>query len=65
MDLNKVLAELENYKNDDRDQVLAKYIEMRLTKSLNTYYKELDKNISSIYSKNELRLLKKVNSIQK
>lgn len=65
MDLNRVLAELEKYKNDDRDQVLAKYIEMRLTKSLNTYYKELDKNISSIYSKNELRLLKKVNSIQK
>ena len=63
MDLNKILNDLSKYKNNsDKEEVLKKYIQMRLTKSLDSYYKELDKSINYFYSrKQDAKMLKKIN----
>ena len=63
MDLNKILDDLSKYKNNsDKEEVLKKYIQIRLTKSLDSYYKELDKSINYFYSrKQDAKMLKKIN----
>ena len=63
MNLNKSLDDLSKYKNNsDKKEVLKKYIQIRLTKSLDSYYKELDKSINYFYSrKQDIKMLKKIN----
>ena len=63
MNLNKILDDLSKYKNNsDKEEVLKKYIQIRLTKSLDSYYKELDKSINYFYSrKQDVKMLKKIN----
>lgn len=61
MNLNKILLDLQKHKNTDREELLANYIKMRLTTSLTVYYNELDKSISYLNAKNEVRLLKRMN----
>ena len=63
MNLNKILDDLSKYKNNsDKEEVLKKYIQIRLTKSLDSYYKELDKSINYFYSrKQDIKMLKKIN----
>ena len=63
MNLNKILDDLSKYKNNsDKEEVLKKYIQIRLTKSLASYYKELDKSINYFYSrKQDVKMLKKIN----
>ena len=56
MNLNKILDDLSKYKNNsDKEEVLKKYIQIRLTKSLDSYYKELDKSINYFYSRKQSR----------
>ena len=63
MNLNKILDDLSKYKNNsNKEEVLKKYIQIRLTKSLDSYYKELDKSINYFYSrKQDIKMLKKIN----
>ena len=63
MNLNKILDDLSKYKNNsDKEEVLKKYIQIRLTKSLDSYYKELDKSMNYFYSrKQDIKMLKKIN----
>lgn len=57
MDLNIVLKDLQNYKRS-RDTLLPMYIQLRLDKSLVTYYKQLSSSIKYYDKKDELRILK-------
>lgn len=57
MDLNIVLKDLQNYKRR-RDTLLPMYIQLRLDKSLITYYKQLSSSIKYYDKKDELRILK-------
>lgn len=57
MDLNIVLKDLQNYKRS-KDTLLPMYIQLRLDKSLVTYYKQLSSSIKYYDKKDELRILK-------
>lgn len=65
MDLTKILEDLNNYKATNREEILANYIQQRLKASLSVYYKELDKTISYLNAKNELKLLRQLNNSKK
>lgn len=57
MDLNIVLKDLQDYKRS-KDTLLPMYIQLRLDKSLVTYYKQLSSSIKYYDKKDELRILK-------
>ena len=46
----------------DIAEVKRKYINDRLTKSLNSYYKELSDSVNFLNSKEELNIIKKINN---
>lgn len=57
MDLNIVLKDLQKYKRS-KEILLPMYIQLRLDKSLLTYYKQLSSSIKYYDKKDELRILK-------
>lgn len=59
MNLNVILEDLQSYKRD-KSMLLPMYIQLRLNKSLETYYKQLASSIRYCDKKDELRILKKL-----
>ena len=57
MDLNIILSDLQKYKRRKKD-LLPYYIQLRLNKSLVTYYRQLATSIRYYDKKDELRILK-------
>ncbi len=57
MDLNIILKDLQKYKRS-KDTLLPMYIQLRLDKSLVTYYKQLASSIKYYDKKDELKILK-------
>lgn len=57
MDLNIILSDLQKYKRSKKD-LLPYYIQLRLNKSLVTYYRQLATSIRYYDKKDELRILK-------
>ena len=55
--LYSMLNDMSKY-HRDKDDLLAYYINKRLNKSLQVYYKELSKSIEYLSSKSELKVLK-------
>ena len=60
--LRHMLEILSNYKKDKK-YLLEKYINDRLTKSLETYYSELSSSLEYLISKDDLRVLKNLNKV--
>lgn len=60
--LELIIKELDNYKRN-KEQLMYKYINDRLTKSLNSYYKELSDSVNFLNSKEELNIIKKINNL--
>ena len=58
--LENMLYDLSCHKRD-RNYVLTQSISERLNKSLQTYYKELNNSVSYLSSKDEMKVLKKMN----
>lgn len=58
--LNKILEELSDYKKDNA-KLIEYYINKRLNDSLVTYYDTLQKSVDFFASKDELKVLKKLN----
>ena len=58
--LNKILAELSTYKKDNA-KLIEYYINKRLNESLSTYYDTLNKSIEYFATKDNLKVLKKLN----
>lgn len=67
MSLQTILNELQQHKHlENREEVLTKYIEERLRRSLNTYYEELDNSLMYLAAhdtkpRDDVRFLKKLN----
>lgn len=59
MNLNVILEDLQSYKRD-KSILLPMYIQLRLNKSLETYYKQLASSIRYYDKRDELRILKKL-----
>lgn len=61
-DLNKMLADISNYKRN-RNDLLEMYIKERLNKSLETYYSQLSSSLEYLASKDGIRVLKNSDKI--
>ena len=62
--IKEIIAELKNYSNKNKQQILAQSIQERLDQSLNSYYADLQKAFESIDYYNEkhnLSVVKKLN----
>lgn len=59
--LVQILNELQQYKNNDK--LITKYVEQRLSQSLNQYYKDLNSSLNFLNSPNRdfKKLAKKLN----
>ena len=57
------LTELSKHKNYDKEDLLLQHINERLTKSFDTYQKELDTSIDYLQRRNELNVMKKMNKL--
>lgn len=57
MELNSILNDLQKYKRD-KSKLLPYYIQLRLNKSLLTYYNQLSNSLRYYDRKDELRILK-------
>lgn len=62
--LNNMLNTLSKYKRN-KDDLIELYINERLEKSLKTYYLELYNSLDYLLSKNDLRVLKNVDKVEK
>lgn len=60
MDLLYILNEMKDYKRPKED-LLVLYINERLNKSLQTYYKELSSSVLFLSSKDEMQVCKCLN----
>ena len=58
-ELDSLLEELKQYKRD-KNHLMEFYIEERLNKSLEVYYKELTDSIQYLARRDELNVLKKM-----
>ena len=58
--LENMLNDMKNY-HRDKNSLLIYYINKRLNESLNIYYKELENSITYLSSKNDMKVLKKMN----
>lgn len=58
--LKIILNDMSKY-HRDKDTLNQLYIEDRLQKSLESYYHELNKSIDYLNTKDQLKLLKKIN----
>ena len=62
MNTLNILKDLNKYKRD-KEYLKSFYIEERLNKSLETYYKELIRQSEHLRSKNELRVIRRMNKL--
>ena len=58
------LKELSQHKNTDREDLLLQHINARLTKSFDTYQKEIDTSIEYLKRRNELSVVRKMNRLK-
>lgn len=58
------IEELQEYKTP-KDELLEKYIKLRLDKSYNNYNQELEKCLDYLSRRNELNVTKKLNRMNK
>ena len=58
--LDSMLLDLSKHKRN-RDELMHYYVNMRLSKSLEVYYKELSENLDYLAGKNGLRVLRQLN----
>ena len=58
------LNELSQHKNTDREDLLLQHINARLTKSFDTYQKEIDTSIEYLERRNELSVVRKMNRLK-
>ena len=60
--LNNMLKDIEKYKRCKKD-LMEYYIQERLSKSLETYYKQLSYSLEYLISKDNLKVLKNSNKL--
>ena len=58
------LSELDKHKNTDKEDLLLQHINERLTKSFDTYQKEMDLSIEYLKRRNELNVVRKLNRLR-
>ena len=61
--LNKMLKDLDNYKEKDKNILLEKYVNNRLSKSLQVYYDSLIKSLNSLVDKDAYKVLKSISKL--
>lgn len=60
MNLKQVLNDLSKY-NRSKDYLLSLYVNDRLNKSLQTYYKKIEECYNSLKYKNNIKIIKYLN----
>lgn len=58
--LDILLDKIHDHNNISYNQLLEKYIQERLNKSLQTYYKELKLNSTSVLNGKDINIIKKL-----
>lgn len=58
--LDLLLNKIHNHKNIPYEQLLEKYIQERLNKSLQTYYNELKLNSTSVLKGKDVNIIKEL-----
>lgn len=61
--LNKMLKDLDNYREKDKNILLEKYVNNRLSKSLQVYYDSLIKSLNSLVDKDAYKVLKSISKL--
>ena len=61
----KMLSDLSQYKNSDKEELMLKYINERLDRSFQSYEADVKQGIEYLNHRNELRVLKKLNRMNK
>ena len=56
--IQQMLEELEEHHSTNKDELLTKYVQMRLNRSLETYYKEILTSYNVLSRQNEEKVLK-------
>lgn len=59
--INFLLEEISNLPHIDKNEVMQEFIRERIDKSESTYAKELALMVDALISKNELKLMRKIN----
>lgn len=61
--LNRMLKDLDNYREKDKSILLEKYVNDRLSKSLQVYYDSLIKSLNSLVDKDAYKVLKSISKL--
>ena len=61
--LNRMLKDLDNYREKDKSILLEKYVNDRLSKSLQVYYDSLIKSLNSLTNKDVYKVLKSISKL--
>ena len=61
--LNRMLKDLDNYREKDKSILLEKYVNDRLSKSLQVYYDSLIKSLNSLTNKDAYKVLKSISKL--
>lgn len=61
--LNRMLKDLDNYREKDKNILLEKYVNNRLSKSLQVYYDSLIKSLNSLADKDAYKVLKSISKL--
>ena len=61
--LNRMLNDLDNYREKDKSILLEKYVNDRLSKSLQVYYDSLIKSLNSLTNKDAYKVLKSISKL--
>lgn len=61
--LNRMLKDLDNYREKDKSILLEKYVNDRLSKSLQVYYDSLIKSLNSLINKDAYKVLQSISKL--
>ena len=61
--LNRMLKDLDNYREKDKSILLEKYVNDRLSKSLQVYYHSLIKSLNSLTNKDAYKVLQSISKL--
>lgn len=61
--LNRMLKDLDNYREKDKSILLEKYVNDRLSKSLQVYYDSLIKSLNSLINKDACKVLQSISKL--
>lgn len=61
--LNRMLKDLDNYREKDKSILLEKYVNDRLSKSLQVYYDSLIKSLNSLTNKDAYKVLQSISKL--